>query len=83
MDFRVAEAGDAEELADVGGGDVFLVLGAVLDDAASNFAADVADFALEVADAGFAGVVANDGDDGVVVEGDVVFGQAGRLRAAF
>ena len=55
----------------------FLVLEAVLDHATRYLAADVADLALQVADAGFAGVLADDRDDGVVVEGEVLFRQAG------
>jgi len=53
------------------------VLEAVLDNAARYFAADVTDLAFEVTDAGFAGIVANDGYDGVIVEGEILFGQAG------
>jgi hypothetical protein len=77
--FGVAEAGHAEELVDVGGGQLFLVLCAVLDDLAGDLAADVADFALEVADAGFAGVVADDFENGVVGEDDVLLAEAGLL----
>ena len=56
---------------------VSLCLAPSLDDAAGDLAADVADFALEIADAGFAGVVANDGGDGIVGEDDVLFSEAG------
>ena len=49
----------------------------VLDDLARDLAADVADLALEVADAGFARVVADDVAQGVVGEADLLFGEAG------
>src|SRR3954454_1542359 len=56
----IAELGDAEEAVHVRRSDLFLVLDAVLDDAAHYLAADVSDLAFKVADAGFAGVAAND-----------------------
>ena len=77
--FGVAELGHAEKFADVLRGDFFLVLRAAFDDLAGDLAADVADFALEVADAGFARVVADDFEDGVVFEDDVLVAQAGLL----
>ena len=71
--------GHAEEVGDVFAGDLFLVLGAVLHHAARHLAADVADFALEVAHAGLARVVADDLEDRIVGEGDVLLAQAGLL----
>ena len=57
----VAELRDAEEFVDVLGCRRYLVvLGAVLHHLARDLAADVADLALQVADAGFARVAADD-----------------------
>src|SRR5580658_197677 len=75
----VAELGHAEKLDHVRFRDLFLVLGVVLDHAAGYFAADVADLALEVADARFARVIADDFENGFVLEDDVLFAQAGLL----
>src|SRR6202042_1533192 len=77
--FGVTEFGHAEKLVEVVRGDFFLVLGAGLDHAPRLLAADVADFALKIAYARFARVVADDLENGVVVEGDVLLAQAGLL----
>ncbi len=83
MHFGVTEFGHAEELADVRGRELFLVLEAALDDLAGHLAADVADLALQVADSGLARVVANDFENSVVGEDDVLVAQAGLLALLF
>src|SRR5262249_45167387 len=57
-EFAVFE--DAEVFAGVGGGNFKFEGRAVRDDLAGDFARDILNFALEIADAGFVGVVAND-----------------------
>ncbi len=79
MHLGIAELGHAEELAHVGRGDLFLVLCTLLHYAAGYLAAYVADFALQVAHAGFARVAANDLANCVVLEDDVLFAEASAL----
>src|SRR5579863_9413308 len=77
--FGIAEPGNAEELGDVVGGELFAMLGALLNDLARHLAAHVADLAFQVADAGFARVVADDLENGIILEDDVLIAQAGLL----
>ena len=79
---RVAELDDAQEVVDVLAGDGDVVVLAFLDHLARHLAADVADFALQVADAGFARVGADESSDGFVGELDVLFRQARRPASA-
>jgi hypothetical protein len=64
-------------LGDLVAGDVFLVGLALDDDLAGHLAADRRDLALEVPDAGFAGVALDDGLNRLVLDDDVVGGEAG------
>src|ERR1700722_2754010 len=72
----VAELDDAEEVVDVFAGDRDGVVGALFDYLARDLAADIADFAFEIAYAGFASVGADEPPDGVVGEFDVLFRKA-------
>src|SRR5580692_11863564 len=72
----IAELDDAQEIVDVLGGDRDAVTLAFFYDAAGDFAADVADFAFQVADAGFASVGADQPGYRVVGETDIFVGQA-------
>ena len=78
---RVAELDDAQEVVDVLAGDGDGIVLAFLHDLAGDFAADVADFALQIAHASFAGVGADEPGDGFIGELDVLFRQAG-VRAS-
>src|ERR1019366_6362260 len=82
VSLAVAELHNAQMLGDISRGEFHRVLVALLDHLARDFAADVADLALEIADAGFARVIANDGGKRFVGEDDVLFGQSG-LQALF
>ncbi len=73
----VAEARHAEKLADARASNFFLMLRALLDHAAGNLAAYVADFTLEIANTSFTGVAANDFEDRIIGEGDILVAQAG------
>ena len=74
---RIAELDHAQEIVDIvlRDGDVEGL--AFLDHLARDLAADVADFALQVADAGFPGVGANQGGNRVIGELHVLVGQSG------
>ena len=73
---RVAELDDAQQLADVLAGDGDAVPRAVFDHPARNFTADIADLALQVANAGLTGESADNAGDGIVGKADVLFRQA-------
>ena len=73
---RVAEFDHAQEVVDVVLPDGDVVGLAFLHYLARHFAADVADFALQVADARFPRVGADQGSDRVIGELDVLVGQA-------
>src|SRR5580704_10397862 len=60
MRHRVAELRHTENLADIFTGDALFVLLAVLHHTPRNFTAHVTDFALQVSDAGFTRIPAND-----------------------
>ena len=79
---RVAELDHAQEVVDVFLADGDVVALAFLHHFARDLAADVADFALQVAHAGFARVGADQRGDGVVGELEVLVGQSGLLPAA-
>ena len=79
MRLGVAVLGDAEKVGDVRRADLFLVLGSRLHYLARHLAAHVADLAFQVADSGFARVVANDFQNRIVLEDDIFLAQAGLL----
>ncbi len=83
MHLGVAELGHAEKLVDVGRHNLFLVLAAVFDHAARHLAADVAELALKIAHASLARVVANDFENRIVLEDNVLLTQAGLLALLF
>src|SRR5262249_30680108 len=76
----VAELDYAQEVVDVLGGHGDVVVRAFFHHFARDFAANVSDLALQIADTGFAGIAANQRDDGIVREPDVLFVEAGSLH---
>ena len=74
---RVAELEHAEKFVDFFGAEGDGIVRAFFHDLARDLAADVADFALQIAYAGFARVAADDLPDRVVGELDVLVGQPG------
>src|SRR5208283_1561024 len=74
---RVAELDYAEEVGDIFAGHRDRVVLAFFHNLAGDFAADVADFTLQIAHSGFASVGANQFGDGVVGELYILFRQPG------
>ncbi len=79
VDLAVAELHHAQVVVDIFGRERHGILVAFLHHLAGDFAADVADLALQVANAGFARVAADNGRQCLVSEDDVLFRQAGLL----